>query len=487
MQKLVADPFRPNIHFTPPFGWMNDPNGLVYVNNEYHLFYQYFPYANKWGPMHWGHAVSVDLCHWQHLPPALVPDANGMCFSGSAIVDWHNTSGLFENIEQPGVLAFYTACIAHDNGRDSDQMQSLAYSKDGGFSWEKFSDNPILPNPGLNDFRDPKVIWHSPSQHWVMVVTEGQEIGFYRSQDLKHWDKTSNFGLNDGKHDELPWECPDLFPIQLEDSDMCYWVLIVGVQRGSYAGGSGTQYFIGQFDGEGFTNLNDAKTVLWLDYGHDYYAAQTWSDTGNGHRTSIAWMSNWLYANDVPTKAWRSAMTIPRDLKLAQTPSGLRLLSSLPQHWGNQQGSIIMQDHTLRSGESLFANQHHQTGILEGEFVLGHGTTMIFSPLGNASLVYTLQRLEGGYLITTKRTIGIEGEKNYQDHFAHEVSLSIPEADSIQLTAVIDRCSSELLFQQGEFCITDLSFASDKNGFYVRCLKGHVNVRRMSFVPKDHF
>ncbi|MGY0615956.1 glycoside hydrolase family 32 protein [Vibrio sp. FJH11] len=486
MQQLAKDPFRPTMHFTPPFGWMNDPNGLVYINNEYHLFYQFYPYANKWGPMHWGHAVSSDLRTWQHLPPALVPDEKGMCFSGSAVVDWRNTSGLFDNNTQPGVLAFYTACIAHDDGRDSEQMQSLAYSKDGGFSWNKLADNPILPNPGLKDFRDPKVIWHEQSQHWVMVVTEGQEVGFYRSKDLKKWDKTSTFGLNEGKHDEMPWECPDLFPILLEDSEVCYWILIVGVQRCSHAGGSGTQYFIGQFDGERFINHHDAETVLWLDYGRDYYAAQTWSDVTDGRRTSIAWMSNWLYANDVPTQAWRSAMSAPRDLKLSRTQSGLRVLSSLPEQWAKQQASIVVQEKALSTGDSLNITQDYQAGMLEGEFVLSRGSAIAFAPLGNESLVYTLQRGEEGYLLTSCRTIDFEGEENYQKAFSHEVSLEIPEAESIQFTGLIDRCSSELLLQDGEFCITDLSFVADASGFNVRCLEGEVTITSLSFVSEDN-
>ena len=485
MQSLAIDLFRPTMHFTPPFGWMNDPNGLVYINDEYHLFYQFFPYANKWGPMHWGHAVSSDLLKWQHLPPALVPDDTGMCFSGSAVMDWQNMSGLFDENTQPGVLAFYTACLTHDDGRDSEQMQSLAYSKDGGFSWNKLSRNPILANPGLQDFRDPKVIWHEQSQHWIMVVTEGQQVGFYRSKDLTDWAKTSSFGLSEGIHDEMAWECPDLFPIQLQDSTDVYWVLIVGVQRCSYAGGSGTQYFIGQFDGETFTNHHDAQTILWLDYGRDYYAAQTWSDVTDGSRTSVAWMSNWLYANEVPTLAWRSAMSVPRDLKLAHTQSGLRLLSSLPERWNKQQASVLVQDNVISSGKDLVVTPEYQSGVLDAEFVLHPGTVITLSPLGNDFLVYTLEREEGGYQLTSHRRIDVTGEQNYQEHFSHQVSVTIPDSASLQMTAVIDRCSSELLLQQGEFCITDLSFTKEVSGFVLRCLEGELLVTKLSFVEHD--
>lgn len=482
MQQLAKDPFRPTLHFTPPFGWMNDPNGLVYVNNEYHLFYQYFPYANKWGPMHWGHAVSADLRNWQHLPPALVPDNKGMCFSGSAVVDWRNTSGLFDNESQPGVLAFYTACIAYDDGRDSDQMQSLAYSKDGGFSWSKLADNPVLPNPGLKDFRDPKVIWHEQSQHWVMVVTEGQEVGFYRSKDLKQWEKTANFGLNEGKHDEMPWECPDLFPIILDGSEICYWVLIVGVQRCSHAGGSGTQYFIGQFDGERFINHHDADTVLWLDYGKDYYAAQTWSDVTNGRRTSIAWMSNWLYANDVPTQAWRSAMSAPRDLKLSQTQSGLRLLSSLPNLWLNESNTMIAKEKTLESGDSLVISENYQAGILDGTLhLLSRGSSIAISPLGSECLTYNIERNEQNIVVTTSRKVGAEGEENYNNLFRHETSLTIPYSESLQFTLIVDRCSSELLLQDGEYCFTELCFPIEARSIDFYCSTGKGVVKNLKF------
>ncbi|HFQ5443299.1 TPA: GH32 C-terminal domain-containing protein [Vibrio vulnificus] len=485
MQQLATDIFRPTMHFTPPFGWMNDPNGLVYINGEYHLFYQYYPYGNKWGPMHWGHAVSTNLLNWEHLPPGLVPDDTGMCFSGSAVIDWKNSSGLFNDAEQPGVMAFYTACIAPSDGTDGEQMQSLAYSRDGGFSWEKLEQNPILANPGLKDFRDPKVIWHEESQHWVMVITEGQEIGFYRSADLKSWQKSSTFGLEEGAHDPLPWECPDLFPIQLEGSDETYWILIVGVQGGSFAGGSGTQYFIGQFDGENFVNHNEPETVLWLDYGRDYYAAQTWSDVTDGSRVAIAWMSNWQYANEVPTRNWRSAMSAPRSMKLCKTDSGLRLLSEIPKEWGLKTQTHPASGTSLNQGQFLKLSDSYQAGVVDATFKLEIGSELKIAPFGNESLVYIVCRSEVGYHLATRRVIADEGEENYQKTFASDVMLDLPQNDELNLVALIDRCSSELLLQQGEFCVTDLSFDSHVSGYELTCIKGAVKLERLGFCAQS--
>lgn len=486
MQQLATDIFRPKMHFTPPYGWMNDPNGLVYINDEYHLFYQYYPYGNKWGPMHWGHAVSADLLNWNHLPPALVPDETGMCFSGSAVIDWNNTSGLFDDNTQPGVMAFYTACIAPTDGTDGIQMQSMAYSQDGGFSWQKLAQNPVLENPGLKDFRDPKVIWHSESQHWIMVITEGQEIGFYRSQDLQTWEKTSTFGAQDGAHDPLPWECPDLFPIQLEGSDDIYWILIVGVQGGSFAGGSGTQYFIGQFDGCHFTNHYDPETVLWLDYGRDYYAAQTWSDVTDNSRVSVAWMSNWQYANEVPTTSWRSAMSLPRCLKLAATTSGLRLLSTLPNEWALQTTPHVAQGKTLNAGHSLALRPQFEVGVMQAELELAIHSVIEILPLGNDSLIYQISRDEIGYQVTTTRTVARLGEPKYNQTFAYQKALEIPVSDTLSLTAVLDRCSSELMLQNGEFCITDLNFDDCVDSLKLRCVEGSAKIHQLSFISHDN-
>lgn len=319
--------FRPQIHFTPPSNWMNDPNGLVYLDGEYHLFYQHYPDSNVWGPMHWGHAVSKDLVYWEQLPIALYPDANGLIFSGSAVVDYKNTSG-FGKEGTPAMVAIFTqhSMEGEKGGSNTFQTQGIAYSLDKGRTWTMYDRNPVLPNPGKRDFRDPKVFWYEAGAKWIMTLAVGDHIEWYSSPDLKQWKFESEFGLGVGAHGGV-WECPDLFQLPIPGTTIFKWVLLVSINPGAPNGGSGTQYFIGNFDGTHFTP--DSKATLWLDYGKDNYAGVTWNDIpmADGRRLFIGWMSNWQYANIVPTTAWRSATTLPRELRLQTTNVGLRLAS----------------------------------------------------------------------------------------------------------------------------------------------------------------
>jgi beta-fructofuranosidase/levanase/fructan beta-fructosidase len=256
---------RPQYHFTPPSQWMNDPNGMVYYEGEYHLFYQYYPDSNVWGPMHWGHAISKDMISWEHLPIALYPDDLGYIFSGSAVVDWKNTSGLGTE-ENPPLIAIFTY---HDpkgweSGAIDFQTQGMAFSLDKGRTWTKYENNPVLPNPGIADFRDPKVTWHEPSQKWIMTLAVWDHVSFYSSPNLIDWEKESDFGLEWGSHAGV-WECPDLFEMRVEGSEEKRWVLLVSINPGGPQGGSATQYFIGDFDGTFFTLdssfINDLGTL----------------------------------------------------------------------------------------------------------------------------------------------------------------------------------------------------------------------------------
>jgi fructan beta-fructosidase len=314
-------------HFSPPEKWMNDPNGLVYDNGQYHLFYQYYPDSTVWGPMHWGHAVSNDLIHWTNLPVALFPDSLGYIFSGSAVVDRDNTSGL-QTGNDPPIIAIFTQHNESKRRRGSMefQYQSLAFSNDKGSTFTKYTNNPVLLNPGERNFRDPKVIWHQNSRKWIMVLAAGQRVQFYRSANLLKWEYLSDFGIDAGAHGGV-WECPDLFPLKIKDTTK--WILLVSINPGGPNGGSCTQYFVGDFDGTSFTNDNSKETELWLDYGPDNYAGVTWSDIPpeDGRRIYIGWMNNWVYARQVPTAKWRGAMTLPRSLALRATPVGLRLNS----------------------------------------------------------------------------------------------------------------------------------------------------------------
>ena len=327
---------RPKFHFSPAAKWMNDPNGMFFYEGEYHLFYQYYPDSTVWGPMHWGHAVSTDLVHWQHLPIALYPDSLGYIFSGSAVVDWKNTSGFGKN-GQPPIIAIFTQhdMAGEKAGRKDFQYQSIAYSNDRGRTWTKYEGNPVVPNPNsIRDFRDPKVTWDDASNQWVMVFAAFDHVKIWGSKDLKNWQHLSDWGKEYGAHGGV-WECPDLFPITVEGTGEKKWVLLQSLNPGGPNGGSGTQYFVGSFDGKKFTLDPDFEPYVtkgnaaWLDYGRDNYAGVTWSDVPkeDGRRLYIGWMSNWDYAVRVPTDVWRSATTLPRSLILKKTEEGYRIYS----------------------------------------------------------------------------------------------------------------------------------------------------------------
>ncbi|MDP4711458.1 MAG: glycoside hydrolase family 32 protein [Saprospiraceae bacterium] len=327
--EVAIEAHRPAFHFSPPAKWMNDPNGMVYYEGEYHLFYQYYPDSTVWGPMHWGHAVSTDLVHWEHLPIALYPDEQGWIFSGSAVIDHNNTSGL-GSPEQPPMVAIYTYHNAprEKEGYDDFQTQGIAYSLDKGRTWTKYPGNPVLPNPGIRDFRDPKVRWYAPAQKWIMALAVQDHIAFYSSPNLIEWGHESDFGQELGAHGGV-WECPDLFPLAHPSEAGQKWVLLVSINPGGPNGGSATQYFIGDFDGTSFTPDQPLST-RWIDFGRDNYAGVTWSNVPetDGRTLFMGWMSNWQYAQVVPTDNWRSAMTLPRQLQLLPSAEGISLAAS---------------------------------------------------------------------------------------------------------------------------------------------------------------
>lgn len=291
---------------------MNDPNGMVFHEGVYHLFFQYHPHSSVWGPMHWGHATSRDLLHWQEHDIALAPDELGMIFSGSAVFDAHNTSGLAISGRAPLVAIFTHSQPSAEALGAPHQHQSLAYSVDAGKTWQKYAGNPVLESPGLKDFRDPKVFWHEATGRWVMGVACGDHIAFYTSLDLKNWALKSSFGHTAGAHEGV-WECPDLVALMLNGRER--WVLLVSVTLGGPQKGSATQYFVGDFDGQVFTA--EHTDTRWLDWGPDNYAGVTWSNTP-GRSVFMGWMSNWLYAAKLPTAPWRGAMTLPRELQLRE-------------------------------------------------------------------------------------------------------------------------------------------------------------------------
>ena len=295
--------FRPVYHHTPAYGWMNDPNGMFYKDGEWHLCYQFNPYGSLWENMTWGHSVSKDLIHWEALPNAVEPDAIGTIFSGSCVVDKNNTAGYGKD----AIIAYYTSAAEA-------QTQSMAYSTDGGRTFTKYEKNPVIVS-NVPDFRDPNFFWHEATQKWIMLLAAGQEMQIYSSPNLKDWTMESSFGREYGNHDGV-WECPDMMPLTVRGTGQQKWMLVCNINPGGPFGGNATQYFIGQFDGHQFTCESKPEVTKWMDYGKDHYATVSFDNVPEGRRVVIAWMSNWQYANQVPTKQFRSANSIPRDLDL---------------------------------------------------------------------------------------------------------------------------------------------------------------------------
>jgi fructan beta-fructosidase len=317
--------FRPAYHFSPAKNWMNDPNGLVWLNGTYHMFYQYNPYGDRWGHMSWGHAQSRDLYHWQELPVALSEDDSYMIFSGSVVVDEQNSSG-FGQAERAPLVALYTGS---QRGAAGIQNQQVAYSNDAALTWTKFTGNPVL-DLDLHAFRDPKVFWYEPAHQWIMVavLSDAHRVTFYGSSDLKIWRHLSDFGPAGGV--DGAWECPDLFVLPVINAPgEVRWILKVDVFKSATVAGSGAQYFVGTFDGRAFTTEPE-ETAQPVDYGKDFYAAASWSHlpASAGRHVWIGWMSNHEYAQEVPTAPWRGAMSVPREVSLRRSPTGYELLQA---------------------------------------------------------------------------------------------------------------------------------------------------------------
>lgn len=449
-ESLLKEKYRPQFHFSPLTKWTNDPNGMVFYQGEYHLFYQHYPNSSVWGPMHWGHAVSEDLIHWEHLPIALYPDTLGYIFSGSAVVDWQNSSG-FGTPSSPPLVAIFTY---HDPVKDSKglqcQSQGIAYSTDKGRTWTKYENNPVLESPGIWNFRDPKVRWYEPTNRWIMTLACGDHVRFYSSPDLKSWTLESEFGKDAGFHDGT-WECPDLFPVAVEDSGETKWVLIVSNNPGGLNGGSGTQYFTGDFNGKTF--LPDTKESKWLDYGTDNYAGVTWSDIpeDDGRQIFLGWMSNWQYANVVPTTIWRNAMTLPRGMKLKQLPSGY-VLHSFPvkEVDGLRDGSQNILS-TLKAGQPV---ETDSTFELEVALTIPEESTF--------SLVLTSDQKDSVVVTINKEHMSFDrtkaGVTDFEKGFAAKHSASRPMGREVKLRVFVDASSVEIFANDGEVVMTELIF-----------------------------
>ncbi len=447
--------WRPRIHFSPKQHWMNDPNGMVYDNGVYHLFFQYYPDSNVWGPMHWGHATSKDLIHWQQQPIALYPDSLGYIFSGSAVDDKNNTSGFGKNGKAP-LVAIFTQHdpVGEKEGTNNFQNQSIAYSNDDGNTWIKYKGNPILKNPGITDFRDPKIMWYEDEKKWVMTLATKDRITFYSSPDLKNWMKESEFGQDIGAHGGV-WECPDL--ISFDDNGKTIWALIVNLNPGGPNGGSATQYFIGDFNGKTFTPFNNE--TKWLDYGPDEYAGVTWSNTGN-RKIFLGWMSNWLYANVVPTTIWRNAMTLPRELKLIHVNNNM-FLSSAPVEELNAITSKPVVVYNINIDKqfdiSSKVNKVELPCKLNFEFNKVNDFSIALSNDKGEETVIGFDKKQNLFFIDRSKSGDINFEKDFATkHFAPRIS----NAETMNLSLVIDVSSVELFADDGLSVMTEIFFPS---------------------------
>jgi len=444
---------RPQIHFSPRANWMNDPNGMVFHNGIYHLFFQYYPESTVWGPMHWGHATSSDLVHWQEQPIALYPDSLGYIFSGSAVVDNSNTSGFGKDGKVPLVAIFtHHDPVGEKEKRIDYENQSIAYSLDNGKTWVKYAGNPVLKNPGINDFRDPKVMWYEPQKKWVMTLATKDHITFYSSPDLKNWSKESEFGKEIGAHGGV-WECPDLF--SLDDQGKKVWVLIVNLNPGGPNKGSATQYFLGDFDGKTFTASH--TDIRWIDYGPDDYAGITWSNTGD-RKIFLGWMSNWMYANVVPTKAWRSATTFPRELKLVHSGKDVWVASIPVKEISSiQQKNVVIQnmeftntvDLSKRIGENKLPCR------LDIHFDDTRDFALVIANDAGEEVLVGYDQKQNQYFIDRSKS----GKADFHKEFAaRHVAPRISDKSRMSITLLIDVSSVELFADDGLTVMTSVFF-----------------------------
>ncbi|CAM4085993.1 glycoside hydrolase family 32 protein [Paenibacillus alkaliterrae] len=481
MKPIYGHPLRPQFHFTPEANWLNDPNGMVFYEGEYHLFYQHHPDSTVWGPMHWGHAVSKDLVHWEHLPIALYPDHNGTVFSGSAVVDAEDTSGFFDG--KAGLVAIYTQTEMIPGTDLSKQRQSIAYSKDNGRTWHPYADNPVLADERFADFRDPKVFWHEGTKRWIMVLAAGDRLCLYHSADLKEWTFASEFGAQEGSHDGV-WECPDLFALPIEGKDgLAKWVMLVSIgDEANCPEGSRTQYFIGEFDGMTFMNDNSPETVLWMDHGRDNYAGVTWSDAGD--RLLIGWMNNWKYANLIPTDEWRGAMTIPRRLKLRDFEGQVKLIQEAPEELRKLRQEVVeWQDERISADDNLLDGYKGELFEIEAEFELDTAVEFGFRlRVGESCETIVGYDAAAGQLFIDRTKSGI---LDFHPQFGcrHGEPLG-PVNGTVKLHIWVDRSSVEIFADEGGLVMTDQLFPhAGSDGIELFAKGGEVWLRSLKLYP----
>ena len=412
--------FRPVYHHTPLYGWMNDPNGMFYKDGVWHLYYQYNPYGSQWENMHWGHSTSKDLIHWEALSMGLEPDWLGSIFSGSCVTNDNE------------VVAFYTSAGMH-------QTQSMAVSKDGGRTFEKYSGNPVLTTSDVPDFRDPKAFWNEDIKAWNLILAAGQEMRIYSSKDLKEWKYESSFGKEYGNHSGV-WECPDLFKLSGGTAEHSKWVLLCNINPGGPFGGSATQYFVGQFDGHKFTCESMPTVTKWLDYGKDHYATVSFYNAPDNRRVVLAWMSNWQYANQVPTKQYRSGNSIPRDLGLFRCGEETYVSVVPSKEMLAVRGAKVKKP---TEACEIIVDTKGQTEIVLSN-AKGEQVTMSYD---GAKQTFSMDRTKSG-------------DVSFSENFAC-TTVAPTYGQLKQLRIFIDRCSIEVFDTEGKIAMTNLVFPSE--------------------------
>ena len=419
---------------------MNDPNGMVFADGTYHLFYQYNPQGNDWGNMSWGHATSTDLMHWKEQAVAMTRDELGAIFSGSAVIDKDNTAGFGAN----AMVALYTS--AGETGDVAGkQQQSIAYSTDGGKTFTRYTGNPVIKNNDDN-LRDPKVFWHADSKQWVMALAKGWARGveFYGSTNLTSWNHLSTFVVDLPGRPNFQWECPDL--IQMGNK----WVLLVSVNPGGPILGSGMMYFVGDFDGKEF-KADALDYPLWLDYGMDNYAGVTWSNTGD-RKIMIGWMNNWSYAGAVPCTPWRSAMTLPRELKL--TTFGGKPLLCCPVV--SEVDKIASQWQNV-SSEALPLDAKKSAYQLRINVSMDQNSTITLSNSKDEKFVIDIRSSDR---TLTARRNAATGRVDFNGSFSIP-SMQAPlnvEGNTVVVDMFVDQSSVEIVTQDGAMSMTNLVF-----------------------------
>jgi len=474
----VADQPRPSYHFTPSKGWINDPTGLIEKDGVYHLFYQYyrggwalqdgrFKSPIEWGPMHWGHATSTDLVHWRQMPIALSPDkrignteVQGMIFSGSIVFDRNNISGLGSKI-QPPLVAIYTQ--ADTFGLGSGQRQAIAYSLDNGTTWKKYAGNPVLPYDNTETFRDPQVFRFGGTNKWSMVISCGDRVCFYDSPDLKHWTQVGDFGKAEVGIG-APWECPDLFPLQVTRNGKTEvkWVLVVSVRRGAPTGSYGTRYFVGDFDGKTFKNAELPTDTKWLDYGSDYYAARTWvpSSTNLKNRVLLGWMANWSYASTLPATTYRGSMSAPREVSLRYDGDGYYLaqrpVPAVLKAVGPRKINVVIDEN--HKSQSIATGDVAEINI---DFKVSPGKDKLEVELfksGAQSFLISYDVAKAEISVDRRNYPGyrFQGDQNAQ------AKRALPQNGHLKIQVLLDRGSVEVFVNDGKITFTNLIYPTDK-------------------------